>query len=60
MQLNGDNMEENKRVDLDLYYLKMAYLVSERSTCVRRHVGCVLVSPTGHVLSPAFNGIPEK
>lgn len=53
-------MEENKRVDLDLYYLKMAYLVSERSTCIRRHVGCVLVSPTGHVLSTAFNGIPEK
>ena len=56
MWFNGDdNMEENKRVDLDFYYLKMAYLVSERSTCIRRHVGCVLVSPTGHVLSTAFN-----
>ena len=48
----------NNRIDLDLFYLKMAYLVSERSTCIRRHVGCVIVRDS-IVLSTGYNGVPR-
>ena len=47
----------NNRIDLDLFYLKMAYLVSERSTCIRRHVGCVIVRDC-RIISIGFNGTP--
>jgi dCMP deaminase len=36
----------------------MARLVASRSTCVRRHVGAVLVKD-GHVLSTGYNGAPR-
>jgi dCMP deaminase len=31
------------RPDWDSYFMKIAFLVSERSTCGRAFVGCVLV-----------------
>lgn len=36
----------------------MARLVSERSTCARRQVGCVLVDSHRHVLATGYNGVP--
>jgi len=35
----------------------MATLVSYRSTCARRAVGCVLVNARGQVLSTGYNGV---
>jgi dCMP deaminase len=46
------------RPDKDTYFLRMAFLCSERSTCPRRKVGCVLVNERGHVLATGYNGVP--
>jgi len=35
---------DNYRICTDWYFLKMAFLVSERATCARRKVGCVIVN----------------
>ena len=43
------------RPSWDQYFLKMAMLISERSTCVRHHVGAVLVRER-RVLSTGYNG----
>lgn len=41
----------------DEYFAKMARLVAERSTCLRRNVGAVAVNARGHVLSTGYNGV---
>ena len=41
----------------DEYFMKMAHLVSERSTCFRRQVGSVVVKDK-RVLSTGYNGAP--
>lgn len=46
------------RPDIDRYFVDMARLVASRSTCVRRHVGCVLVDARNHVLATGYNGVP--
>lgn len=38
-------------------YIRMAYLVAERSTCARRRVGCVLVDEQGIILATGYNGV---
>ena len=43
------------RPNWDTYFLKMAMLISERSTCTRHHVGAVLVRDR-RVLSTGYNG----
>lgn len=48
----------NKRDDIDIFYMKMAYLMSERSTCLRRRVGSVIVRDK-IVLSTGYNGVPK-
>jgi dCMP deaminase len=45
------------RPDWDSYFLKIAYAVSERSTCDRALVGCVLVREK-RILTTGFNGSP--
>ncbi len=46
---------ENKRPKWDEYFLKLAMLASERSTCPRMHCGCVLVKDR-FVLATGYNG----
>lgn len=46
------------RPDRDTYFLQIAQVVSTRSTCLRRSVGCVLVDSRGHILSTGYNGVP--
>ena len=41
----------------DGYFLKICSAVSERATCDRAHVGCLLVQD-GHIISTGFNGSP--
>lgn len=47
------------RLDWDEYFLKMAYLVAERSTCLRHHVGAILVKDR-HVLTTGYNGAAKN
>lgn len=46
------------RPDWDSYFMKIAYAVSERSTCDRAFVGCVLVRDK-RILTTGFNGSPS-
>ncbi len=41
----------------DNYFMQMAMLASERGTCARRKVGCILVNELGHVLATGYNGV---
>ena len=45
------------RPDWDSYFMKIASAVSERSTCDRAFVGCVLVREK-RILTSGFNGSP--
>ena len=45
------------RPDWDSYFMKIAFAVSERSTCDRAFVGCVLVNDK-QILTTGFNGSP--
>jgi dCMP deaminase len=43
------------RPDIDEYFLKIAKVVSERSTCIRRKVGAIAVKDR-HILATGYNG----
>ncbi|HEY82571.1 MAG TPA: cytidine deaminase [Dehalococcoidia bacterium] len=45
------------RPDADEYFLKIASVVAERSTCRRHHVGAVAVRDK-HILATGYNGAP--
>jgi len=46
------------RPDSDGYFLKIASVVAERSTCRRHHVGAVAVK-NKHILATGYNGAPS-
>jgi len=48
-------MKTKKRPLWDEYFLKLAMLASERSTCPRMHCGCVIVKDK-FVLATGYNG----
>jgi dCMP deaminase len=48
-------MEKVTRPDVDQYFLKIASVVAERSTCRRHHVGAVAVK-NKHILATGYNG----
>lgn len=48
-------MRKPIRPDIDEYFLKIASVVAERSTCLRHHVGAVAVK-NKHILSTGYNG----
>jgi len=50
-------MEE--RISKDEYALTLAKTAALRSTCLRRKVGAVAISPEGYVLATAYNGAPS-
>ncbi len=47
------------RPDSDEYFLKIASVVAERSTCRRHHVGAVAVG-NKHILATGYNGAPSS
>jgi len=49
---------QRKRLSWDEYFMKIADLVSQRSTCLRRHVGCVIVGDK-RILATGYNGAPS-
>ncbi len=51
-------MKRLTRPDSDEYFLKVASVVAERSTCRRHHVGAVAVRDK-HILATGYNGAPS-
>ncbi|NMO94867.1 deoxycytidylate deaminase [Paenibacillus lemnae] len=50
-------MSSDHRKDWDTYFMDIAFMVSTRSQCPRRHVGAVLVQGK-KLLGTAYNGAP--
>ncbi|KOP64252.1 CMP deaminase [Bacillus sp. FJAT-18019] len=50
-------MSSDQRKDWDTYFMDIAFMVSTRSQCSRRHVGAVLVQGK-KLLGTAYNGAP--
>jgi len=48
-------LNDINRLDIDEYFLKIASVVAERSTCLRHHIGAVAVRDK-HILSTGYNG----
>jgi dCMP deaminase len=48
-------MKNTSRPEIDEYFLKIASVVAERSTCRRHHVGAVAVKDK-HILATGYNG----
>ena len=49
---------EDDRPSWDEYFMEMAELTAQRSTCLRRHVGAVIVRDK-HAMSTGYNGAPK-
>ena len=47
-----------KRPSLDEYYIEIAKAVSLRSTCLKKHYGCIIVK-NGEILSTGYNNPPR-
>lgn len=45
------------RPDRKAYFSLLAQVVSTRTTCIRRGVGCVVVDAKGHILGTGYNGV---
>jgi len=41
------------------YFLRIAFDVARRSTCLRRNYGAVIVDKRGHIISTGYNGQPH-
>lgn len=50
-----ENIEKISRPSWDEYFMKLAWLVAERSTCIRHHVGAVIVRDK-RILTTGYNG----
>jgi dCMP deaminase len=50
-------MKKILRPDIDEYFLKIASVVAERSTCQRHHIGAVAVGDR-RILATGYNGAP--
>lgn len=46
------------RISKDEYYLNIALAVSKRSTCLKRHYGCVIVKDD-IIIATGYNGSPR-
>jgi len=53
----GEN-KKHKRISWDEYFMQIAHLVAQRSTCIRRNVGAVIVKDK-RMLATGYNGSPR-
>lgn len=53
------NTKKSKRISKDEYYLGIAKAVSKRSTCLKRHYGCVIVN-NDEIIATGYNGSPRE
>lgn len=51
-------MDRVVRLSKDDYYLDIALAVSKRSTCLKRHYGCVIVK-NDEIIATGYNGSPR-
>lgn len=51
-------MKRISRISKDEYYLRIALAVSKRSTCLKRHYGCVIVK-NDEIIATGYNGARE-
>ncbi|KAK3175027.1 hypothetical protein OEA41_002273 [Lepraria neglecta] len=51
--------EERFRPNWDQYFMQLASLAAQRSNCMKRRVGCVLVRER-RVISTGYNGTPRN
>ena len=49
----------DERMGLDEYFMQVAQLVSQRSTCIRRPVGAIVVKRK-RILTTGYNGAPRN
>lgn len=49
---------EDDRPTWDEYFMQMAELTAQRSTCLRRHVGAIIVR-NKHAMATGYNGAPK-
>jgi dCMP deaminase len=47
-----------ERPSWDDYFMEMAQITAKRSTCLRRHVGAVIVQDR-HIMAAGYNGAPK-
>jgi dCMP deaminase len=52
------NKNSKKRISWDEYFIQIADLVSQRSTCLRRNVGALIVKGK-RILASGYNGAPS-
>ena len=45
------------RITRDQWAIRLALVTAQRSTCLRRAVGCILLDKHGYVLSTGYNGV---
>ena len=57
-EVAGLAREKATRPSWDEYFMKIAALVAERSTCLRRHVGALLVKDK-RIIATGYNGAPS-
>jgi dCMP deaminase len=57
-QKNADENGVDERPSWDDYFLEIAAVVAKRSTCLRRHVGAVIVRDK-QIISTGYNGAPS-
>lgn len=51
--------EQRLRPDWDQYFMQLASLAAQRSNCMKRRVGCVLIREK-RVISTGYNGTPRN
>lgn len=47
------------RLSKDEYYLDIAFAVSQRSSCLKRHYGCIIVKDD-EIIATGYNGSPRN
>ena len=53
-----DSIWTDGRPSWDEYFMEMAEVTAKRSTCLRRHVGAVIVKDK-HIIATGYNGAPR-
>lgn len=59
--LKAANLADNVRLrpNWDHYFMQLAFLAAQRSNCMKRRVGCVLIRDK-RIISTGYNGTPKN
>ena len=50
---------QRKRPSTDECYLRMAWVLAQRSTCLDKMVGCVIINGRKEIIATGYNGAPR-